>query len=205
MCRSLRREHKPIIGLAGGIGAGKSMVAKILTESGVGLIDSDAIGRVLLSAPTVIETLKAWWGDSILDADGRIDRQRVGDMVFEDPVQRARLEQLLHPLIVREREALIEQFEADPDIRAIVLDSPLLFETGLNCRCDVVWFVDAERETRTRRVATSRSWSGEELHRREKLQKPLDFKRAKADYNIVNNSDIDDLRHQVVRVLSLVT
>ncbi|MCK4657897.1 MAG: dephospho-CoA kinase [Phycisphaerae bacterium] len=203
MCRSLRCEHKPIIGLAGGIGAGKSVVAGILAKLGAGVIDSDAIGRRLMSEPTVVEVLRSWWGDSIVDAEGGIDRRRIGDIVFADSAQRARLEHLLHPRIVRERELLIERFLADPVVRAVVLDSPLLFETGLDRRCDVVWFVEAERETRTRRVATARSWTPEELRRREKLQKPLDFKRARADCTIVNNSSVDDLRSQVVRLLSL--
>ena len=204
MCGSRRSRHKPIIGLAGGIGAGKSMVAGILAEFGAGLIDSDSIGRAQLGEPAVVETLSGWWGDSILDAQGGIDRRRVGDIVFADSRERTRLEQLLHPRVLREREALAERFQADAAIYAIVLDSPLLFETGLNHHCDAVWFVDADREVRARRVACSRGWTPEELERREKLQKPLDFKRVGADYSIVNNSGIDDLRSQVARLLSLV-
>ena len=204
MCGSLRSRHKPIIGLAGGIGAGKSMVAGVLAELGAGLIDSDAIGRALLCESAVADTLRGWWGDSILDAEGRIDRRQVGDIVFNDPAQRARLEQLLHPRIERRREVLIEKFQADPGIRAIVLDSPLLFETGLHRCCDAVWFVEADREVRARRVAASRSWTSEESNRREKLHKPLDLKRAEADDTIVNNSGIDDLRPQVARLLSRV-
>ena len=202
MCGSLRSRHKPIIGLAGGIGSGKSMVAGVLVELGAGLIDSDTIGRALLGEPAVADTLRGWWGDSILDVEGRIDRKRVGDIVFNDPAQRVRLERLLHPRIEREREVLIERFRADPGTCAIVLDSPLLFETGLHRRCDTVWFVEADREVRARRVAASRRWAPEELERREKLQKSLDFKQAKADDNIVNNSSIDDLRPQVARLLS---
>lgn len=204
MCRALRSKHKPIIGLAGGIGAGKSVVARILTELGAGLVDSDALGLAVTSAPAVTETLRQWWGDSILDAAGTIDRRRVGDIVFNDAAERIRLEQLLYPSIARERAVLVERFQADPVVRAIVFDSPLLFETGLDRQCDTVWFVEADREVRTRRVTAARGWTPEELGRREKLQKPLDLKRAKADYSIVNNSDIDDLRLQVVRLFNLV-
>lgn len=203
MCGSRRSKHKPIIGLAGGIGAGKSMVAGILADLGVGVVDSDAISRGLLADAVVVERLTDWWGDSVLDAQGRVDRGRVGDMVFSDSARRERLEQLLHPLVAREREESIKQLQADPAVRAIVFDSPLLFETGLDRACDVVWFVEAERVVRTGRVATSRNWTPEELGRREKLQKPLDSKRARADYTIVNNSGIDDLRPQVVRLLDL--
>jgi len=204
MCESRPCSGKPVIGLAGGIGAGKSMVAALLAELGAAVVDSDAIARAILSDPGVAETLRNWWGDSVLDAQGRIDRRRVGDRVFTESSCRDRLEQLLHPLVAQERGRLIERYRADPAVRAIVIDSPLLFETGLDRACDVVWFVHAERLIRTERVTASRSWTPEELDRREKLQKPLDFKQAKADYSIVNNSGIDDLRPQVVRLLDLI-
>ncbi|MFH0981762.1 MAG: dephospho-CoA kinase [Planctomycetota bacterium] len=193
---------KPIIGLAGGIGAGKSMVARILRDLGAGLVDSDEIGRALMSEAVVVETLRGWWGDTILDAEGRVDRRRLGDMVFGDAARRARLESLLHPRIAQERAGLVEQFQADPAVRAIVFDSPLLFETGLNRECDVVWFVEADPEVRARRVANARGWTPEELERREKLQKSLDFKRTQADDILVNHSDADELRLQVVRLFN---
>ncbi len=203
-CGSRRCKRKPIIGLAGGIGAGKSLVAKILTECGAGLIDSDAIGRALLAEPEVADTLRGWWGEEIFDAEGRVDRRRVGDKVFADSVQRARLERLLYPRIAREREAAIARYEADPAVGAIVLDSPLLFESGLSRVCDTIWFVEAEEAVRVRRVADSRGWSRAELDRREQWQKPLELKRANADYILVNNSDMDDLRLQVVHLFQRV-
>lgn len=204
MCGTRPSERKPIIGLAGGIGAGKSTVARTLAELGAGIVASDEISRSLICRAEVVGVLRQWWGDSILDAEGRVDRQRIGDRVFGDAAQRARLEQLLHPLVAQERGALIKQFQGDAAVRAIVLDSPLLYEAGLDRECDVVWFVEAERGVRARRLEQVRHWSLEELDRREKLQKPLDFKRAKADYRIVNNSSIEDLRLQVARLFSLV-
>ncbi|MCP4594473.1 MAG: dephospho-CoA kinase [bacterium] len=201
MSESCRSENKPIIGLSGGIGAGKSVVASILKEFGVGVVDSDRIGRVVLDDPGVLSVLRDWWGDSILDSTGGVDRERVGDIVFADSRERSRLERLLHPLIARERASLVRQYQADPAVSAVVFDSPLLFETGLSQECDVVWFVAADRAVRTRRVASSRSWTENELDRREKLQKALDYKQASADDMIINNSDIDDLREHVARLL----
>ena len=200
MSGALRSERKPVIGLVGGIGAGKSRVAQILAECGAGVIDSDALSRALLAEPEVVATLRKWWGEAILDREGRIDRGRVGDMVFTNAVERARLEGLLHPRIAQERLARLARFQADPAVRAVVLDSPLLFETGLNRQCDTVWFVDADPEVRAQRVTAGRGWSRAELDRREKLQMPLDLKRGRADSNIVNNSDAAALRAQVVRL-----
>lgn len=190
---------KPVIGLAGGIGSGKSMVARILASLGAGVIESDVLAHQELSDPEVIRTLTEWWGDSILGPDGRVDRRRLAARVFKHPEEKARLESLIHPRVARRREKLIQAFGAEDAVCAVVLDSPLLFETGLDQRCDAVVFVEAERSVRAERVRKARGWSAEELDRREKLQAPLDKKRSGADHRIVNNSGEDELRSQVVR------
>lgn len=196
---SPRAGAKPIIGLAGGIGSGKSMVARILGSLGAAVIESDDLAHQELLDPEVIRTLRGWWGDSILGAGGEVQRGKLAARVFSDPEARARLEALLHPRVARRRELLLQAFQADPSACAVVLDSPLLFETGLNERCDVVLFVEAEPAVRAERVGRARGWSAEELHRRENLQAPLDKKLSGADHTVVNNSDEDDLRLQVVR------
>jgi dephospho-CoA kinase len=199
---SPRARAKPVVGLAGGIGAGKSKVARILASLGARVIDSDALAHQELRDPEVIRTLTEWWGESILDPDGQVDRSRLAARVFAHAEEKARLEGLLHPRVARRRESLIWELERDDAVRAVVLDSPLLFETGLNRRCDSVVFVDAEASVRAERVRRTRGWSEEELHRREKLQAPLDKKRSGADHTVVNNSDEDDLRTQVVRLFN---
>lgn len=196
---SPRAGKKPVIGLAGGIGSGKSMVARILATLGAGVIDSDALSHQALGEPEVARTLTEWWGDSIRGPDGQVDRIKLGQRVFQSVGEKARLEALLHPRIARQREALIEAFQANPAVRAIVLDSPLLFEAGLHQRCDAVLFVESDASLRAERVRLTRGWPPEELARREKFQKPLDIKRTQADHIVVNNSGRDALRHQVVR------
>lgn len=193
---------KLVIGLAGGIGAGKSTVARVLADSGLGVIDSDRLNHEELGRPEVIETLVGWLGQELRGPEGGLRRDALAQLVFNDPRQRARVEALLHPRIARRRQELIEAFEADPKVRAIVLDSPLLFEAGLDRLCDKVIFVDAPTDQRAGRLAAGRGWSGEELARREKSQQPLDSKRASADYIIVNNSGLDDLRSKVERLLA---
>ena len=193
---------KLVIGLAGGIGCGKSTVARILADNGAGVIDSDRLNHKELEQAEVIKTLVRWFGPDVCDPDGNLRRDALAEIVFNDPRQRERVEGLLHPRIARRRRELIEAFEADPKIRAIVLDSPLLYEAGLDRLCDVVVYVEAAKAQRAARVAADRGWSPESWSQREKSQEPLDSKRAKADHIVVNNSGLDDLRSKVERLLT---
>jgi dephospho-CoA kinase len=181
----------------GGIGSGKSSVAAILGELGAKVIDSDRIARQELSDPDVIRVLKTWWGETICRPDGSIDRSQVADRVFGDSRQQRRLAELIHPRVAERRRMMMEAFQADPQVRAIVIDSPLLIEAGLGSMCDRVIFVHADRTVRLDRLRRDRGWSEAELHRREKSQNPLDTKRALADHTVDNNSGIDELRSQV--------
>ncbi len=189
----------PIIGLAGGIGSGKSEVARILAALGCVVADSDALAREVLDEPAVRQELVDWWGDRVLDEAGRIDRGAVAAIAFGDPEQRDRLERLTHPRIESRRKAI---FEAAPaDAPALVIDAPLLLEAGLETECDAVIFIETGRWARARRLARTRGWDEAELGRREDSQLPLDVKRARADYVIENDGVLSGLTDRVRRVL----
>ena len=191
------RAGKPVIGLTGGIGSGKSTAAAILAELGAAVIDSDQLNREELNQPEVLDTLRRWWGDRVLRLDGTADRGAIREIITADPDQRKRLEQLIHPRIARRREEDMGRHERDPGCRAIVWDTPLLYEAALAEQCDRVLFVDADETTRQERVCRERGWTREHVEALEKAQKPLDFKRSSADHRVVNNSDIDALRRQL--------
>ncbi len=196
-----------VIGLVGGIGSGKSRVARILAELGCAVSDSDAVNRQILRRPDVRSTLVLWWGDSILGPDGEIDRRRIAERVFSSEDDRRRLESLTHPLIRAEREALFarlaeelarsgtgtppraERSDERPGHGVVVVDAPLLLETGLDRECDAVVFVDAPAEVRAARVRASRGWDAGELERRERAQWAVDEKRRRAGHVVVNDSD----------------
>jgi dephospho-CoA kinase len=145
---------KPVIGIAGGIGSGKSTVARVLAELGCVVCDSDALGRAALRDPVIRQELVRWWGDDIVDARGEIDRGAVAAIVFRDPAERRRLEGLTHPWIEARRR---EQFAGAPDsATAFVIDAPLLYEVGLDAECDAVIFVETERAIRLDRLRASR-------------------------------------------------
>lgn len=193
-----------VIGVAGGIGAGKSVVASLLGELGCVVIDSDAEARQALQRPEVIDTLKGWWGESVLDGSGAVDRSKVARIVFSDESQRRRLEGLIHPLIAKSRAGQIERARREGRPGAVI-DAPLLFEAGLEGECDVIVFVDCPFAERLRRVKASRGWDESELRRREKAQLPLEEKRRRADYLVVNTGELSDLRRQVTRIFTLIT
>ncbi|MCB9840568.1 MAG: dephospho-CoA kinase [Phycisphaeraceae bacterium] len=184
-------DHPPrplVIGLVGGIGAGKSQVARHLLVYGAVISDSDARAKEMLDRPDVRATLQKWWGDGVLDDAGRVDRRALAAIVFADPEQRTRLEELIHPLLREGREALKRQAAAE-GTPIVVIDAPLLLEAGIDDECDEVWFVDAPRDVRLTRVRDSRNWDEGELARREAAQMPLDQKLARAHRIIPNDDD----------------
>jgi dephospho-CoA kinase len=193
---------RPIIGIAGGIGSGKSFIARLLGEQECAVIDADAQVKAAYSDPQVLATLRQWWGDSVVTPEGVPDRKAIAQKVFSDENERKRLEGLLHPMVARLRQQEMEELAKDPGIVAFVWDTPLLFEAGLSGKCDALLFVDTPLETRQERVARTRGWSPGELLRRENLQWPLDRKRQISDYVIQNTADAGDARDQVRDVLS---
>lgn len=193
---------KPIIGITGGIGSGKSFVACLFGKLGCAVIDADAQVREAYDDPQVRQTLRQWWGDSTFKPDGTLDRAFIARRIFNDPDERRRLEGLLHPMVHAARQRQMGILSRDPGTIAFVWDTPLLFEAGLNDQCDAVVFVDAPFEVRLDRVSRGRQWDEAELLRREKLQWPLDKKREIADYIVRNTADAGEARRQVRAVLS---
>lgn len=194
------RRAPVVIGLAGGIGSGKSEVARALAEMGCVVADSDRASREALDRADVRAQLVRWWGPGTLGPDGRVDRKRVASIVFSDEAERLRLEALVHP-IVRQGRAELMEAACKAAAPGVVIDAPLLFEAGLDAECDAVIFVDAPRAVRERRVRESRGWAEGELERREKVQIPLDAKRRRSDYEVMNDADPAALRARVRRIL----
>lgn len=174
-----------VIGLAGGIGAGKSAVARAFGRAGCAVIDSDAEARAALNRLEVLDTLKKWWGPSVVGADGKADRANLARAVFASATERKRLEDLIHPLIRRTRPSA--QAEARrAGAPAIIYDAPLLFEAGLDALCDAVVWVECPRQERVRRVRLSRGWDEAELARREAAQWDAELKRSRCSHQIDN-------------------
>jgi dephospho-CoA kinase len=193
---------RPVIGVAGGIGGGKSFVARIFAEMGCRVIDSDAQVRAAYADAGVREKIRSWWGGDVFLEDGEINRPLIARKVFADLSERRRLEGLIHPWVDQARRREMDAAANDPQVVAYVWDTPLLFEAGLAGECDAVVFVDAPFEQRLARVGAARGWDEAELLRREKSQWPLDKKKRISDYVVTNTVDADNARGQVREVLS---
>jgi dephospho-CoA kinase len=189
-----------VVGLTGGIGAGKSEVAHLLAGHGYVVIDSDKEAKAALDRPDVREELVKWWGPRVLTAEGRADRRAVASIVFSDPAERARLEQLVHPLVKADRGSLIER-AARETRPGVVVDAPLLLEAGSDKECDVVVFVDSPQDQRLARVQATRGWDAAEMDRREKAQLPLEEKRRRSDEVVVNDSSPQALAGRVAELV----
>ncbi len=195
--------RKPVIGLLGGPGSGKSRVARIMSELGCGVIDSDEIAKQVIEEEEVKRKLVRRWGEGILDNRGVIDHRLLGNVVFSDEKELNKLESIVHPQVHLRRSELMEQYQSSGELRGVVEDCPLLLEKSIDTSCDVLVFVKADRDIRLERVKRSKGWDDRELSRREKNQMPLDTKLKAADYVIQNETDNDELlANEVRRVLS---
>ncbi|HEX8341803.1 MAG TPA: dephospho-CoA kinase [Tepidisphaeraceae bacterium] len=192
--------HRPVIGIIGGIGSGKSFVSSMFGELGALVIHADANVHAAYQTDAVKDVLRSWW-PGVVRGDGGVDKKAIAVRIFNDAAERKRLEGLLHPIVNAMRERQMQAAADDPAVTAFVWDTPLLVETGLHRTCDAVVFVDAPLEVRLARVA-GRGWEAAELAKRENSQMPLDNKRRIADYVISNATDAEAARRQVRQVLS---
>ncbi len=197
---------KPIVGVVGGIGSGKSTMARWIAEEFAGaLFDADEVARALLEDGAIKRQIVEWWGRGVLDHDGRVNRRALATQVFADAGERAKLESLIHPLVAERREAFVAKAQRDPAVRLIVLDVPLLVEVGLHERCDLIVGVRCERSERLRRLAASRGWGDADLATREKNQAPLEQKLDLAHIVVDNTSGepagLEPIRDAVSRIL----
>ncbi len=188
---------KPVIGLVGGMGSGKSLVAEVLAASGGKIVSGDLLGHEALRQPGIQAQVVQRWGTGVLDANGAVDRRRVGPIVFADPKQRQALESLVFPWIGRRIQEEIESGQQDPKVAFLILDAAIMLETGWSDVCDRLIFVDAPREARLRRLAQQRGWTAEEVDAREKAQMPLTEKKQRADIVLENSGSSEQLQRQV--------
>ena len=158
---------KPVIGLVGGIGAGKTTAAQCFARRGGKVIDADAFGHAALEQTEVVAKIVDRWGKSVQKADGALDRRVIGRIVFANPEERNALESMVFPFIRERCRAEIETGQRDPSVRFLLLDAAIMLEAGWNEKVDRLVYVDAPRGTRLDRVATRSGWSDADLMVRE--------------------------------------
>jgi dephospho-CoA kinase len=189
-----------VIGLTGGICSGKSTVAAMFMRLGATVIDADQVAHELVEPDQpLFEAVASAFGREVVGADGRIDRRRLGAMVFADPKARRRLEAILHPSIILECERRIEQAGIS-GAAACLLDAALLIESGWHTRCDAVILVEASEAVQLDRLEGARGLSRDDAMLRIRAQMPQEEKRPHARYVIENEGLIEETERQVKAV-----
>jgi dephospho-CoA kinase len=186
-----------ILGLAGGMGSGKSEAARVLAELGAVHIDADAISRAI-TAPEgeALSEIRETFGDKVFQVDGSIDRRALADVVFEDAAARRALEAIVHPRVQRRSLEAIDRARAD-GAAAVILDVPLLFETGMDALCDATWVVISDPEEQIRRVMERDGLTREEVEIRLAAQMTDEERAARATRVIRNDQDLEKLAQDV--------
>jgi dephospho-CoA kinase len=195
----------PVIGVLGGIGSGKSTVARLFGALGCAVIDADALAHDIIDAPEVKDVITSQFGADMVGPDGRVDRRAVARVAFADKEKIALLNSLIHPRAWARTEEAIAAARQEGRAKAIVIDAPLLVEAGWHERCDFLVFVESHIDNRAARARQRAGLSRLELEEREKFQISLDRKAQLAYYTINNNSDLSSLEGQVCSVFSRIT
>jgi dephospho-CoA kinase len=188
------------VGLTGGVASGKSTAAAMLRDLGAIVVDADVLAREVVEPGTPgLAAVVAEFGTDVLAPDGRLDRSRVGSIVFTDPGRRGALEAIIHPR-VRARAAEIEAAAA-PGV-LVIHDIPLLVETGQTGDFDAVLVVDLPEHLQVQRAVRDRGWSADEARSRISAQARRAARLAAATYVIDNSGTLEDLRHRVAEVFA---
>jgi dephospho-CoA kinase len=180
-----------MVGLTGGIGSGKSVVARRLAELGALVIDADALARDVVAPGTDgLAEVVAAFGPGVLAPDGTLDRSAVASLVFGDDEKRRRLEAIIHP---RVRERSTRMIATAPPDAVVVNDVPLLVESGMASHFDLVIVVLASEEVRRKRLVEHRGMTEDAVQARFAAQATDEQRRAVADVEIVNEGTLDEL------------
>lgn len=190
-----------VVGLTGGAGSGKTTVARLFQRAGAFVIDADEIAREIVRPHgTAWEALRRAFGEEILDSGGGIDRKRLSERVFSDSRAREKLNAIVHPLILQEiRRRLAEIGRRNPGA-IVIVDAPLLVETGLHREVDRVLVVRAVESQQLERLRLRSGLSPEASRRILEAQLPLEEKLKVADFVIPNDGSLEETERTVREV-----
>ena len=184
-----------LIGLTGGIGAGKSTVSDYLKKKGYPVLDADKVAREIVEPGTeTLAELSDGFGEDILNPDGSLNRSYLAKIVFSDPEQKKLLDKIMHGKII---ETLLQRARSMKEEPFVFIDVPLLFETGMDRYVDQVWLVDADKETRIRRVMERDGCSREDVLKRMGFQATRDEKIERAHVIFDNCCEKETLYRQI--------
>ena len=195
-----------VIGLCGGSGSGKGEASRIFSELGFAVIDTDRVYHEITSSPgECTEALKREFGESIITADGAVDRRRLAEIVFSGDgadLRRKRFNEIAHAYILGEARRRIKSY--DGKYPAVIVDAPVLYESGFDRECDAVVAVIAEPDIRIERIMARDSITRGAAEKRIAAQILNDELMRRADYTLINNGDLFELRAEASRIADLI-
>lgn len=198
---TLKDEQQMIIGLTGSIASGKSTVSAMLKEKGFPIIDADLVARLVVEPGTrTLKEIEDVFGQEVMHADGTLNRDALGQIIFHEPAKRKQLNDLMHPAIraemLRQRDELLSGGH-----ETLIMDIPLLFESRLQHFVDKILVVSVTEDTQLHRLMERNSLSIEEAKARIQSQLPISEKEKGADAVIYNNGSIEESKGQLNRIL----
>jgi len=190
-----------IIGLTGSIASGKSTISAMFKEKGYPIIDADLVARLVVEPGTsTLSEIERVFGNQVMNKDGTLNREALGQLIFHEPAKRKQLNDLMHPAIraemIRQRDELFERGE-----ETLIMDIPLLFESHLQHFVDKILVVSVTEEMQLQRLMQRNSLSEEEAMARIRSQLPISEKEKGADAVIYNNGSIEQSKVQLERIL----
>jgi dephospho-CoA kinase len=188
----------PVIGLTGGIGAGKSTVSQMLKELGAAVIDADQVGhQIYLPDMPAWRELVATFGESVLNPDRTINRQALGKIVFADPEALRTLNRIVHPKMFTRMAELIAELQAQGGVKAIVIEAAVLIEANWQPLADQVWLVIASEPVVLERLVKQRHLDPEQVRSRIAAQLANEERLKHAHVVIRNDGSLDEVRASV--------
>ncbi len=189
-----------ILGITGPIGSGKTYVSDMISDRGFKKIDTDNVYHSLVDSPSeTVEALAKEFGKEILLENGSIDRKKLSKIVFSDKKKLAKLNEISHKAVIEKTEKLISDYEKNGE-KMLLIEVPLMFESGFDKRCDYVVSVVADEETRVERICKRSALSAEEAKKRIKNQKNNDFYIENSSF-VIYNSNNGDLNAQINSII----
>lgn len=190
-----------IIGLTGSIASGKSTVSAMLAEMGYPIVDADKVARLVVEPGSeTLEKIRVLFGEEVILPDGTMDRKKVGELIFNDPASRKKLNDVIHPAIRMEMLRQRGEF-LDQGYETVIMDIPLLFESRLQHLVDKVLVVSVTEEHQLKRLMERNGLSEKEARARIASQLPMSVKEEGADAVIYNNGSVDETKWQLNRIL----
>lgn len=187
-----------VIGLTGGIASGKTTISNILKELGAIIIDADKIARkVVEKSSPALKDIEENFGRDVLFKNGRLDRKKLGNIVFNDTGSLKKLNEIIHPYIVEKIIDEINHYKKTYNNRVIILDAALLIELNLMDLVEEVWLIVVPEEMQLGRLVERDNISADQAQKRIDAQIPLEDKKKYADLIIDNSKDLTYLQAQI--------